>query len=106
MIGGLMTKAFQDPFYLRYKYKPDCELHKTTISTQATQAKVTTQKPHRRMHKTERSRVPKEKEVVNSKRSSYKNSKSRSSAETVSRSGMVLLLTVLATLFQLEMHNR
>jgi hypothetical protein len=27
VMGGLMTKAFQDPRYLWYKYKPDCQLH-------------------------------------------------------------------------------
>lgn len=24
---GLMSDAFRDPYYLRYKYQPDCSLH-------------------------------------------------------------------------------
>ena len=103
-----MTTAFQDPFYLRYKYRPDCELHKTTLSTQqATQAKATTLKPHHRTHKTERSRVLKEKEVLGeSKPASLRKSKTASSAENVSSSGMVLVLTMITTLLQWEMHKR
>ena len=26
-MGGLIATAFEDPFYLRFKYKPNCEDH-------------------------------------------------------------------------------
>lgn len=27
LMGGIITKAFSDPLYLRFQYKPDCALH-------------------------------------------------------------------------------
>ena len=107
VIGGLMTKAFQDPFYLRYKYKPDCDLHKTTISTaQASHTKVTTLKPHHRTSKTERSKALKTNEALDAKPSSYKHGKSQSSATIFGTPGILLVLTALITSLQWDTHNR
>ena len=96
VIGGLMTTAFQDPFYLRYKYRPDCELHshRTTEATppQATQPKAT-RKPHH-TPKTERSKVLVEKDKVKSKPTSTKNDELRSHASSSSNSGILLALTI------------
>ena len=88
-----MTTAFQDPFYLRYKYKPDCELHRTTEATpQATQPRAT-QKPHHRP-KTERSKVSTEKDKVKSKPTSTNQDELRSDAASSTCSGILLALTL------------
>lgn len=106
VIGGLMTRAFQDPFYLRYQHKPDCDLHSpssstsstsvaTMAGTQGTQPKVTTNKPR---HKTERSRPHKDKhrEVDPNRRVSHKEDRSSStrSAAAFVYSGPCWHLTV------------
>lgn len=43
-IVGLMSDAFKDPFYLRYKYRPNCAVHgiTTTAPTTASTTTVTT----------------------------------------------------------------
>ena len=93
VIGGLMTTAFQDPFYLRYKYKPDCELHRTTEATpQATQPRAT-RKPHHRP-KTERSKVSDKKDNVKSKPTSPNKDELRSHASSSTCSGILLALTL------------
>jgi len=28
LVAGLMTRAFADPHYQRYRYRPDCRLHR------------------------------------------------------------------------------
>ncbi len=85
VIGGLMTKAFQDPFYLRYKYIPDCDLHGITLppATESTYSKkhhdrVTTIKPRLKNSKTKQTHPKNEKEnkVLDSKSASYKSSSS------------------------------
>ena len=93
VIGGLMTTAFQDPFYLRYKYRADCELHRTTeVTPQATQPKAT-RKPHHRP-KTERSKVFVEKDNVKPKPTSAKKDELQSHASSSSYSGILLALTI------------
>ena len=35
-IMGLFREAFRDPYYLRFKYRPNCALHGITITTLST----------------------------------------------------------------------
>ncbi len=105
VIGGLMTEAFRDPFYLRYKYKPDCDLHRTTAAavpaTQATEprAKVTSTdsrpQQHHKTVKTERSRTLKENVVVDAKHVASADGvrDSNAAVATWSRGTSLLLLT-------------
>ena len=88
-----MTTAFQDPFYLRYKYKPDCELHRTTEATpQATQPRAT-RKPHHRP-KTERSKDFTDKDIVKAKPKPTNKDELRSHASSSTYSGILLALTL------------
>lgn len=46
-IIGLMADAFKDPYYLRYKYRPNCEVHgittiASTLSTTSVQSPTST----------------------------------------------------------------
>lgn len=49
-IMGLIVEAFKDPYYLRFKYKPNCALHGITTTTVPTTTStrywVTTPSPY------------------------------------------------------------
>lgn len=113
VIGGLMTKAFQDPFYLRYKYIPDCDLHGTTLPpvsdtsySKKHPGSVTTIKPRLKTPKTKHTPRKNEKEnkVLDSKPVAYRSNSSTFRTHMLSQGFWTV--PVLLYTWKLWVHNR
>ncbi len=102
VMGGLMARAFQDPRYLWYKYKPDCELHAdpnepyTQEGTRGEQPlyDATLRPPESRTHRTHRPRTHKPKNTNNQENESLPKSERNTYSNSVSLQHFTSLFVV------------